>query len=123
MFLADLMQPCLEPMESCISAAGLDQIVMGAVLDQAAALDGDDAIGHPQRGEPMRDDEHRSALRDLRHVLLNDALALVVERACRLVENQDARIGNQRAGDGDALPLAAGQAAAALTDDRVIAFG
>ena len=24
MFLADLMQPCLEPMESCISAAGLD---------------------------------------------------------------------------------------------------
>ena len=105
--LADLMEPCLEPMESCIAAAGLDQLVVGAVLDQAAAVDGDDAVGHPHRGEPMRDDEHRSAARDLRHVLLNDALALVVERACRLVENQDARIGNQRAGDGDALPLAA----------------
>ena len=54
----------------------------------------------------MRDDEHRSAARDLRHVLLNSALALVVERACRLIENEDARVGNQRAGDGDALPLA-----------------
>ena len=61
--------------------------------------------------------------RDLRHVLLNNALALVVERACRLIENQDARVGNQRAGNGDALPLAPGQAAAPLTDDRVIALG
>ena len=52
-----------------------------------------------------------------------DALALVVERAGRLVEDQDARIGDQRAGDGDALALAARQAAAALADDGVVAFG
>ena len=44
---------------------------------------------------------------DLRHVLLDDPLAFVVERAGRLVEDQDARIGDQRAGDGDALALAA----------------
>src|SRR5262249_1683727 len=74
-FLADLMQTCLEPRESCISAAGLDQIVMGAILDQAPAVDGDDAVRYSQRGEPMRDDEHRSATRDLRHILLNYALA------------------------------------------------
>ena len=51
------------------------------------------------------------------------ALALVVERAGRLVEDQDARIGDQRAGDGDALALAARQAAAALADDGVVALG
>ncbi len=45
------------------------------------------------------------------HVLLDDALALVVERAGRLVEDQDARIGDQGAGDGDALALAARQGA------------
>ena len=56
------------------------------------------------------------------HVLLDDALALVVERARRLVEDQDARIGDQRAGDRDALALAAREAAAALADDRVVAF-
>src|SRR5580693_7723933 len=121
-FLADFMQTCLEPIECRIAAAGLDQIVVRAVLDQAAALDGDDAIGKPQRGEPMGNDKHRSAAGDLGHVLLNNALALVVERARRLVEDEDARVGNQRTGDGDALPLAAGQAAAALSHDRVVAF-
>ena len=117
------MEPCLQPIERCIAAAGLDQFVVGAVLDEAAPLDGDDAIRHAHGGQPMRDDEHRSAVGDLRHVLLDDALALVVERARRLVENQDARIGDQGAGDGDALALPAGQAAAALADDRVVAFG
>ena len=56
------------------------------------------------------------------HVLLDDPLALVVERARRLVEDQDARIGDQRARDGDALALAAGQRRAALAHDGVVAF-
>src|SRR5215471_1999163 len=47
MFLADLMQPCLESIEACISATGLDQLVVRTILDQAATLDGDDAICHP----------------------------------------------------------------------------
>ena len=45
------------------------------------------------------------------HVLLDDALALIIERAGRLVEDQDARIDDQRAGDRDALALPAGEAA------------
>ena len=108
---------------ACVSAASPDQLVVRAILDQTATIDGDDAIRHPQRGEPMRDDEDRSSASNLRHILLNDALALVVERACRLVENEDAWVGNQRAGDGDPLPLAARQAAAPLADDCVIALG
>src|ERR1700722_2111393 len=122
-FLADFMQTCLEPVERYIPAAGLDQTAMAPVLDQAAALDGDDAIGKPQRRQPMGNDKHRPAAGDLGHVLLNDPLTLVVERARRLVEDQDARIGNQRAGDGEALTLACGQAAAAIAHDRVVAFG
>ena len=50
-------------------------------------------------------------------------LALVVERARRLVEDQDARLSRQRAGDGDPLALPAREAAAALSDDRVVALG
>ena len=41
------------------------------------------------------------------------------ERRGRLVEDQDARIGSERAGDGDAM--AARQVRAALLDHRVIA--
>ena len=55
----------------------------------------------------MGDDEDGAALGDLAHVVLDDALALVVERAGGLVEDEDARIGDERAGDGDALALAA----------------
>ena len=57
------------------------------------------------------------------HVLLDGALAFVVERAGRLVEDQDARVGDQRARDRDALALPARQAAAAFADDGVVALG
>src|SRR5437899_9982760 len=92
---------------------------MGAVLHQTAALERDDAIRRPHCGETMRDDQNRPSLGDLLHVLLNDALALVVEGARRLIKDQDTRVGNQRAGDGDALALAAREGGTALADDRV----
>src|SRR5499426_1864144 len=119
---ADFMDSCLQAMQRCIAAAGLDQGVMGAVLDQAAALERDDAIRRPHGRKPVRDDENRPPLRDLFHVLLNDTLALIVEGARRLVEDQNARVGNERAGNRDALALAARAGRAALADDRVVAF-
>ena len=83
---------------------------MGTVLDQAAALERDDAIG------VARTVESRCAMiRTVRplaislHVLLDDALALIVQCAGRLVEDQNARIGDERARDSDALALAAGE--------------
>ena len=93
---------------------------MVAVLDEAAALDGDDAVGAAHGREAMGDDQHGAALRDLAHVLLDDALALIVERAGRLVENENARVGDEGAGDGDALALPAGQARAALALRRIV---
>ncbi len=95
---------------------------MGAVFDKAAAVDGDDAVAAADGREPVRDDEHRSPAADLLHALLDDALALVIERARRLVENEDARIGDERARDRQPLLLAAREAAAALADDRVVAL-
>src|SRR5215469_14621830 len=70
--LADFMKSCLQPMQGCIAAAGVDQRVVGTVLDQAAAFEGDDAVHPPHRRQPMRDDQHRSPLRDLLQVVLND---------------------------------------------------
>jgi hypothetical protein len=96
---------------------------MGAVLDDAAPLDGDDPVSAANRRQPMGDDQDRAALRDLAHVLLDDPLAFVIERARCLVEDHDARIGHQRPRDRDALLLAAGQGAAALADEGVVAFG
>src|SRR5262245_4988581 len=80
------LQARLQAVQLRVSAAGSDQLLMRAVLDQAAALDGDDTIGKSQRRETMRDDDHGPAARHLRHVLLHDALAFIIERARRLVE-------------------------------------
>src|ERR1700738_1063515 len=94
--LADFMEPRLQPMQRCVATAGLDQRVMGAVLHQASAIERDDAIRRPHRREAMRDDQNRSPLGDLLHVLLDNTLALVVERTRRLIKDQNARVGNQR---------------------------
>jgi hypothetical protein len=53
----------------------------------------------------MGDDEHRAAFADGPHVVLDDALRLVVQGAGGLVEDEDARVADQRPGDGDALAL------------------
>ena len=44
-----------------------------------------------------------------------------VDRRRRVVEQQDLRVGEQRAGERDALALAARQREALLADDRVVA--
>ena len=75
------------------------------------------------RGQAVGDDDDRATLDDAAHVALDDPLALVVERRRRLVENENARIGRERAGDGDALSLPAGEVGAALLDQCVVAFG
>jgi len=56
---------------------------LGEHHDQIGVLDG---------GEPVRDDERRAVLHQAVDGLLHQALGLHVERAGRLVENQDGRI-------------------------------
>src|SRR6476469_1066653 len=102
---ANVMNACLHAEERGIAPAGAHQLIVRAVLDDPAALDRDDAVGHAHGREPVRDDQHRAAGGDLAHVLLDDPLALVVERARRLVEDQNARIGRERTRDRDTLAL------------------
>ena len=54
--------------------------------------------------------------------VLDQRLALAVEARGRLVEDEDARVGEDRARDRDALALAARELHAALADDRVVAL-
>src|SRR5262249_11740965 len=95
----------LQAMERGIATASLDKIVMAAILHDAARVDGDDPVGVPHGRESMSDDEDGAALGDLLHVLLNHPLALIIERARRLVEDQDPGVGDQSTRDGDPLLL------------------
>src|SRR5215831_4237809 len=58
---ANIMDACLHAMERGVSPAGLDQLVMGSVLNQTAALNGDDPVAPTYRGQPVRNDENRAA--------------------------------------------------------------
>ncbi len=70
----------------------------------------------------MGDDEHGAPFGDQPHVLLDDALAFIIERARGLVENHNTRLAQQGASNGNSLALAARQAAAAFSDNRVVAL-
>src|SRR5262249_36181667 len=97
--LADFMDSGLQAVERGIAAACIDQIFMGTILGDAARIDSDDPVGTPNGREPMGDNKDSAALGDLLHVLLDDALALVIERARCLVKDQDPGIGDESAGD------------------------
>src|SRR5713101_6055849 len=117
------MNPELQAVQRSVPAAPDDQFIVRAVLDEASALQGYDAIGAAHGRKAVGDDENRAVPGDVLHVLLDDSFTLVVEGACRLIEYQDPRVRHQRTCDSDALALPAREGAAALANDRIIALG
>ena len=89
----------------------LEDIRRAALLDELAVSHEQNAVAD-LAGEAhlVRDDDHRHAVvRQLLHDLQNLADHLRVERARRLVEEHDLRLHHERADDGHALLLSAGQ--------------
>src|SRR5260370_41087194 len=103
-------------MKVCVTPVRADQLIVATVLDDAAMLDRDDPVRVAHGREQVSDDEDGPAGGNSFHVLLDGALAFVVQCAGRLVEDEDAWIGNERAGDRDSLALPAGKTAAARRD-------
>ncbi len=89
---------------------------MAAELDDRAVLDHGDPVGLPDGGEPVRDEDRGAGPGRGEHPLEDLRLAADIELGGRLVEQDQAgacRHGGHRAGQGDPLPLAAGQLGAA----------
>ena len=80
-----------------------------------------DLVRIAHRREPVGDDEGGAAPHQLADGVLHQALGFRIERAGRLVEQQDRRVLQEGAGERDALALAAGEAPAAGADDGVVA--
>ena len=96
---------------------------MGAALDDPAGVEHDDLVGVADRGQPVGDGDGGAAGRQGVDGLLYGALGAGVEGAGGLVEDEDRRVAQDGAGDGEALLLAAGEAVAALADEGVVAVG
>ena len=80
---------------------------MGAGLGDPAVLEREDTVGADHAGKAMGEDQRRTPLHQPIERLLDHRLVPGVHCRKRLVEHQDGRIAQQRAGDGDALALTA----------------
>ena len=112
----EIVQPPIEP-------AGAVELVVGASLHDPALVQHDDLVGVAHGGEAVGDHQHGALAHQPVDRLLHQPLGFGVERAGGLVEDEDRRVAQQRAGDGDPLPLTAGEPGAPLAEHGVEALG
>ena len=82
---------------------------MAALLDDRALVEHDEPVEIGDRRQAVGDGDHGLAGHQVEQLLLDRRLDLAVERRGRLVQDQDRRVLEQRARDGEALTLAVAQ--------------
>src|ERR1700738_220791 len=90
--------------ELAVDGAVVEKHVVRRAVDGPAVFQDEDLVAIDQGRQAMRNDHHRPAARDAKQIGVQQRLALGIERASRLVEDEDARIGDQRARDRKQLP-------------------
>ena len=103
-------------MQVTVEPTALQQFRMGSDLGQSALVEHQNLIGMLDRGETVRDDQGGPVRYEVGQGILHQTLGLIVERRCGLIQNQDRRIFQDRAGNGKTLFLPAAEAAATLPD-------
>ena len=96
---------------------------MRARGDHPATIEQDHPAGERDRREPVRDDEGRPVLEQCVERGVDLLLDMDVDRAGRVVEDEDRGIEQEGPRDRDPLSLAARQRVAALTHDRCVPVG
>ena len=114
--MAGLLMP-----KVAVDVATRQQLFVPPNILYGTLLEHENRVGRHQGRQAVRDDDHRSAVSDARDIGVDDRLAIRVERARRFVEDQDARIDDQRARNRQTLSLSAGKIRRALIDIGLIA--
>ena len=70
---------------------------MPADVVHATTIENENGIRIDQRRQPMRNDDQRATVTDAMQIGVDDRFAIGVERARRLVEDEDPRIDDQGA--------------------------
>jgi hypothetical protein len=91
--------------EGAVEFAALLEFLMAALVHQPSVFEQENPVGVLHGGETLRNDERRSSLTEPLHRFLNEPLCLRVHAGRGVVKDQDARIQQEGAGDGDALAL------------------
>ena len=97
-----------------VEAAARDELLVVALVDHAPAVEHDYPVGVADSGQPVSDHDGGAALQQGAESLLDEHLCVGVYASRGLVQYQDPRVGGQRPGEADQLPLAEAQVAAPL---------
>ena len=95
---------------------------MRALLDDAAVLQHDDAVGIAHRGQPVRNDESGAPGERYFKRRLDFTLGETVDAGGGFIQNEDAGISHYGPRKGKQLPLADGQVDAALAEHGIVAL-
>ena len=91
-----------------VNALFLNQFLMGTPFGNAVVRDDQDLIRPVDGGEPVGDGDGGAVFGEFVQALLDPAFAFVVQGAGRFIQDQDGRVLQEHAGDGNTLLLAAG---------------
>src|SRR5438477_1084354 len=105
-----------------IIAAVSEQLVVCDALGDGAFDQDDDLVGVANGGGAVRNQNRGAALHDSAQAVEDALLGLGVDARERVVEDENARIADNGAGDGGALLLPTGKSDAALADHGVVGF-
>lgn len=123
-FLAvDLVRHRLDLNELIIFALHRHQLLGRSAFYDAAVVNNNDLVRLAERGEAVSDHNGRSAAYQMLDSLLNEVLGLGVNGCRCLVENEDARIFEDRACDRKSLALSARKTDTALAENGIVSVG
>ena len=91
-------------------------------LTESPAVDGNDMIGDPHRRLPVRYESDRLPGAFRLERFQDDGFVEAVEIAGRLVQEEERRVVQKRAGQSEPLAFAAGQCIAEFADRRIVSF-
>src|SRR5438067_6737194 len=95
---------------------------MGATLDDPAVFENENLAGIANGTQPVRNNECGAAGHERCQAFLDQSFAFAIKTGRRFIENENARICENRARNCDTLPLAAGEFDSPLADDCIQAF-
>ena len=96
---------------------------MRPLINDLARLQHQDAVGPADLAQAVGDEERGAPATDAVHGLLDQVFGGAVDGAGAVVEDEDARIGEKGASDGDTLALSARKHHPTLADFGVVALG
>ena len=106
-----------------VQVTALHQLLVRSLIDDLAAIEHEDPVCPADLGQAVGDEQGRAALKHSFDGTLDLVLGGAVDGARRVVQDQDARIRQQRARNSDALTLAARESHAALSHNCLITLG